>query len=477
MSAIVVDLQDHRSRILSRAPAAPTNKPSSAGFHFTSGQRQAYYGILDAIHRKNYPGALLQGYAGCGKTVLAAQIIRRLQEDGYRVAVTAPTHKAVQVLTRTLATELQMPETMTVHALLGLRLVRFLNGSQSFQPSSHNKIHNFNVIIVDECSMIDSRFFHLLQEGNAFLLFLGDPAQLPPVGSHQPSPVFESRHLLRFMLDEVIRQSNGSPILGLAQDIRRQNDSQFPVQELHRYADGESLQVFTRSTFHHAWKDSNTRILAWRNQSVNQYNSILHDALFPTDRMPYSAGERIVLQESTHAKINDQILLLANGGEGTLKSIQDIAHPDWPHIPTWKMNVIMDSVIAYDDREDGDPESDHSDQHRHVLQQVGITLWIPKDARSVHAQADDYFRMYRLESTRKNETKAREYSMLGWKLRDDFTDVKQAYSSTVHKSQGSTYDTAIVDIADLAHPKASPVFNRLLYTAVTRPRRKLILVV
>ena len=477
MSAIVVDLQHHRSRILSRKPA-PASKPSGAGPDFTSGQRQAYYGILDGIRRKSHPGALLQGYAGCGKTWLAARIIRRLQEDDYRVAVTAPTHKAVQVLSRALAAECEIPEIMTVHALLGLRQVRFLNGSQSFQQSARSRIHDFDVIVVDECSMIDARFFHLLQEGDAFLLFLGDPAQLPPVGGNQSSPVFQSRHLLRFVLDDVVRQAQDSPILNLAQAIR-QNDTPFPVRELHRYADGESLQVFHRSAFHHAWEDFNTRILAWRNQSVNQYNQILHGALFPTDQIPYTVGERIVLQESTHAKSNDQILLLPNGGEGVLESVQDIPHPDWPHIPAWKVRVIMDSVMTYDEqknipREFGEP--DHFGQRRQI-QNVSIHLWIPKDTGSVHTQADGYFRLYRLESTRKNETKAREYSMLGWKLRDDFVEVKQAYSSTVHKSQGSTYDTAIVDIADLAHPNARPVFNRLLYTAVTRPRRKLILMV
>ena len=112
-----------------------------------------------------------------------------------------------------------------------------------------------------------------------------------------------------------------------------------------------------------------------------------------------------------------------------------------------------------------------------MIHQVPVNLWIPKDAQSVRIQADGYFRRYHLESTKKNETKAREYSMLGWKLRDDFTEIQQAYSSTVHKSQGSTYDTAIVDIADLAHPKARPIFNRLLYTAVTRPARRLLLIV
>ena len=472
MSAIVVDLQDHRLRTVSRS-----TKPSGAEADFTPGQRQAYHGILDGIRRKNAPGALLQGYAGCGKTYLAARIIRKLQEDGYRVAVTAPTHKAVQVLTRALTADNEIPEIMTVHALLGLRLVRFPDGTQSFQPSSRSKLHDFDVIIVDECSMIDFRFFHLLQEGHAFLLFLGDPAQLPPVGGNQSSPVFGSRTLLRFVLDEVVRQAKDSPILSLAQDIR-QNSVPFPIRELHRHADGGSLQVFTRSAFHHAWEDFNTRILAWRNQSVNQYNEILHGALFPADRIPYTAGERIVLQESTKASRNGQLLLLPNGGEGVLESVQDAVHPDWPHIPAWKMSVIMESAIAYDVQEEPYAYTgDDPGQHRHVIHHVPVNLWIPKDAQSVHMQADGYFHRYHLESTKKNETKAREYSMLGWKLRDDFTEIKQAYSSTVHKSQGSTYDTAIVDIADLAHPKARPIFNRLLYTAVTRPKRKLVLIV
>jgi exodeoxyribonuclease-5 len=475
MSAIVVDLQDHRLRALSPSPTR-SRKPSCAEPDFTSGQRQAYYGILDGIRRKNVSGALLQGYAGCGKTYLAARIIRKLQEDGYRVAVTAPTHKAVQVLTRELAGS-EIPEIMTVHALLGLRLVRFLNGTQSFQPSSNSKLHEFDVIVVDECSMIDSRFFHLLQEGAAFLLFLGDPAQLPPVGNNQSSPVFGSRHLLRFTLDEVVRQKNGSPIVKLAHGIRS-HDAPFPIWELHRHADGESLQVFTKSTFRHDWEGFNTRILAWRNQSVNQYNEILHGALFPADRIPYTAGERIVLQESTQASRNDQLLLLPNGGEGILQSVQDAIHPDWPHIPAWKMSVIMESAIVYDVQEEPCFHAgDDSGQHRRVIQQVPVNLWVPKDAQSVNSQSDDYFRRYRLESTNKNEAKAREYSRLGWKLRDDFTEIKQAYSSTVHKSQGSTYDTAIVDITDLAHPKARPIFNRLLYTAVTRPAHKLLLIV
>lgn len=472
MSAIVVDLQDHRSRTESTH-----RSPSSAEPDFTPGQRQAYYGILDGIRRKNAPGALLQGYAGCGKTYLAARLIRKLQEDGYRVAVTAPTHKAVQVLTRELAKNDEIPEIMTVHALLGLRMVRFYDGTQSFQPSSHSKIHNFDVIIVDECSMIDSRFFHLLQEGSAFLLFLGDPAQLPPVGNHRSSPVFGSHHLLRFTLDEVVRQKKGSPIMELAHSIRS-HDVPFPILELHRHADGKSLQVFTKSTFRHDWEGFNTRILAWRNQSVNQYNEILHGVMFPADRIPYTAGERIVLQESTQANRNGQLLLLPNGGEGVLESVRDATHPDWPHIPAWEMNVIMESAIACDVQEEPYSHTeDDSGHRRRVIQQVPVSLWVPKEPQNVHKQADDYFRLYRLESTRKNEAKARKYSMMGWKLRDDFTEIKQAYSSTVHKSQGSTYDTAIVDIADLAHPKARPIFNRLLYTAVTRPARKLLLIV
>ncbi|WP_414041594.1 ATP-dependent RecD-like DNA helicase [Acidithiobacillus sp. M4-SHS-6] len=465
MSATIIDLQKHRRN---KAPVQSVRETPK----LTSGQKKVYQGILDAIHHKSHRGALLQGYAGCGKTYVAAKIIHQLQEEGRRIAVTAPTHKALRVLTQTLAKQCEeMPETMTVHALLGMRLVRFHDGTQSLQQSSdHNKIRDFNVVIVDECSMINALFFHKLMETRAFLLFLGDPAQLPPVGNHQPSPVFQDRRLLRFTLNEVVRQNRNSPILQLAHDIRIQNGTPFPIHKLHDYSDAESLQVFTKDQFQYDWdqKNQNIRILAWRNQSVDQYNGLLHSTLFPSERMPYTAGERIVLQERTITESRGQRIELSNGSEGIIQSVQECTHPDWPSIAAWKMQVIMDSAI-FDNDEDTDI--------RHFAQRVPVTLWVPKEMPRVRAQAEQYFRQYTQESRKKNEQMALEYSRLGWKLRDDFANIKQAYSSTVHKSQGSTYDTAIVDIADLAHPKARADFNRLLYTAITRPKHKLLLIV
>jgi hypothetical protein len=132
------------------------------------------------------------------------------------------------------------------------------------------------------------------------------------------------------------------------------------------------------------------------------------------------------------------------------------------------MQVIMEYATIYHDADEKTKEN---------VSGVSATLWVPKDMQSVKNQSENYFRLYRVETSRKNNQKAVHYSALGWKLRDDFANIKHAYSSTVHKSQGSTYDTAIVDVSDLTHPKAKAVFNRLLYTAVTRPRTKLLMIV
>jgi exodeoxyribonuclease-5 len=52
--------------------------------------------------------------------------------------------------------------------------------------------------------------------------------------------------------------------------------------------------------------------------------------------------------------------------------------------------------------------------------------------------------------------------------------VDYAYATTVHKSQGSTFDTVFVDHRDLQACRG-PEKRALLYVAVTRPERRLAL--
>ncbi len=59
-----------------------------------------------------------------------------------------------------------------------------------------------------------------------------------------------------------------------------------------------------------------------------------------------------------------------------------------------------------------------------------------------------------------------------WKLfytiKETFIDVKYTYASTIHKLQGSTYDTVYIDLREIENMKDKDMMFRLLYVAITR---------
>ena len=72
---------------------------------------------------------------------------------------------------------------------------------------------------------------------------------------------------------------------------------------------------------------------------------------------------------------------------------------------------------------------------------------------------------------------AQEASAQGYKIKDDIAELRPCVASTVHKAQGSTFDVAVVDVADILTMKNRSEALQCLYVAVTRPKTYLILVV
>jgi len=71
---------------------------------------------------------------------------------------------------------------------------------------------------------------------------------------------------------------------------------------------------------------------------------------------------------------------------------------------------------------------------------------------------------------------AKHASAKAWALRKAFANLRHAYAITTHKSQGSTFDIAIVDLKDMAKMRTAFQFNRGLYVAATRPSKHLAIV-
>ncbi len=411
---------------------------------FTSSQSLAYQGIRQVIRTRSHLGAVLSAPAGAGKTYLTAAMVGDLIAAGHRVAVTAPTNKAVAVLSE----KAPHAEAMTTHAMLGLRLKKTEAGTYRLEREGEPKTERFSVIVVDESSMLNADLYGLLLERRhgAFLLFVGDAAQLPPVISGlERSPAFDDPHLAQFQLTEIVRQAKGSPIITLATAIRA-HEGRFPIDALRDYGSGDSVRIVARQDVVKLWHDG-ARILAWRNETVQAYNAALHRLLHSGADTPFCPGERVILQRQHETSAG---VRLHTSAEGVVTGIQSGAHPAWPGIPAWRVSLLMD---------DGTPADEHCPQR-------------PEDLQRLIGEAWQRFRKAKLA---RDEVARKRWSATAWALIDAYIPLRLAYASTVHKAQGSTFTTAIVDVQDLNGMKPHREFNKLLYTAVTRPSDSLLL--
>lgn len=150
----------------------------------------------------------LYGPAGTGKTTVVLEILKILQG---RICVAAPTHKAKDVI----AAMVNKPG-LTIHSLLGLRpnldLKNYNPNNPQYATMAQEKIVDYDVIIIDECSMLNKSLTREIKKKAAQykrrVIFVGDDRQLPPVGEAL-STSFDVKH--KAGLTEIVRQKGGNP--------------------------------------------------------------------------------------------------------------------------------------------------------------------------------------------------------------------------------------------------------------------------
>jgi len=155
----------------------------------------------------------LAGYAGSGKSTLTDEAIRRLRADGCgRVVTGAYTGKAAYVLRNK-----GNANAKTIHSMIYSPVEDDVTGEVTFQIDPDGDAANADMIVLDECSMINEEMAADIRSFGKPILVLGDPGQLPPVSG---AGAFTNRDPDVF-LTEIHRQAAESPIIRLATMARQ----------------------------------------------------------------------------------------------------------------------------------------------------------------------------------------------------------------------------------------------------------------
>jgi exodeoxyribonuclease-5 len=277
-------------RVLNSLPKSVTTQVSMLN-------DQQLRALIDIVKWSRQPfgydlGRILVGFAGSGKTFMIkifAAIFRR-------VALCAPTNKAVKELFK-----LQTGcDCSTIYSLLGLKMEQY-EDTIRLSKAEASKIYKYKFVILDECGMVNEELYQYIEaamRAGVRFLFVGDPKQLPPIGEVRSLVwgMFKSNKLLK-----VMRHDN--QILELATHIRKlKHLSDLRIKNNHSASEG----VWRLNSFNFESKirrfakigafEENTKIIAWRNKTVDYYNHIVRHVIFgdAVYDSKYLRGDRLV---------------------------------------------------------------------------------------------------------------------------------------------------------------------------------------
>ena len=384
---------------------------------------------------------LLKGYSGTGKSTLVKLLLERLPKldemrrlvdpdwKGLTVMVTATTNQAALSLSQATG---GVHDTGTIHTALSLRVVNEdykARGKTKLVAYGKEKVRNA-LIIIDEASYIDQDLLKLIfsQTENCKILFVGDPAQLTPVGSTY-MPAFELTNN-QIELTELVR-FDGGPISQMVANLRDTvlTNTWHKLPIVPGVIDHVDQATF-KSMALEAFKDEKTwgvtKILGFYNDTVIRYNNEMSQHLLGTTEL--QVGQRVS----------------ANGPatQGTARIYNN-------------EEVLIESIT---------PETRYEVEGKAIrLKNKSSVEWFMPNSRAEASAAhrrmalvDDYEAMKEIV--------------------DEWVDLRPDYAKTVNKSQGSTYDTVFVDIGDIYRgARTANQLARYLYVGNSRCRSRIVM--
>jgi exodeoxyribonuclease V len=399
-------------------------------------QNIAMVKVLDFIENPNQRAFGLYGYAGTGKTTTICQALRGQDQ----VCLSAPTHKAVAVLSGMSSDNAFACS--TIHSLLGCKKLT-VEGNTTYQPdlSRPQRIKNYSIIVIDECSMIGEDLYGWIDDATRNtrikIIYMGDPLQLPPVGDVKLSPAIS---IPGHKLEKIMR--NQGAVQKAATDVRLNIKSRSPALPRDaECADGIVKNYNDRNQWLTDILDDLDRckVLAYTNMSVDSVNKWIRTQLFGDNASPFEVGERLVVK-STHEAAG---ATLHTETEIIVKTKYEANHLG---LDCWRLGVMVKDTS------------------------LSLEIFAMDDAqKKPYKEA--------LIRAKKNAQETKKWEKYN-ELSESFCGVRPGWATTIHKSQGSTYEHVYVDQTDVlsAASKDFDLRNRLLYVAYSRAKKGLFII-
>ncbi len=344
---------------------------------------------------------VLTGGPGTGKTTTTLGIIKAFQTAGASILLAAPTGRAAKRLSE--ATGL---EAKTIHRLLEVK------PPEGYQRNEENRLEG-DVLIVDECSMVDIMLMYALLRAmpdTMTLILVGDVDQLPSVGAGNVlRDVIESGVFPVVRLTKIFRQAASSRIItnahrinrGLMPDISNGKNTDFFFIEIEEpELAAQEIVTLVKDRLPRAYKTRDIQVLTPMQRGVvgaANLNQVLQQAVNPDSHGIRRGGVEYRLHDKVMQIRNNYDKEVFNGDIGTVISVN---------------LEDRELVIRFDDRE------------------------IAYDAT-------------------------------------ELDEVVLAYATTIHKSQGSEYPIVVMPVL-MTH--FVMLQRNLVYTRVTRAKKILVIV-
>ncbi len=421
---------------------------------------------------------ILNGYAGTGKTTIVSAFVKVLKLLKIKPIVLAPTGRAAKV-----AAQMSGERALTIHkkiyrqknmADIDSRFTLDFNREKDacFIVDEASMIADFSTegAVFGSGSLLDDLFEYVRRGTRCRIMFVGDSAQLPPIG-HDISPALNPKRMEMYgpvvygTLDDVVRQQIDSGILFNATMVRCMIES--GIYEIPRfdmsYPDfgvvegGEFLELVESCYGKYGRED--VIVITRSNKRANRFNEGIRGRVLYAENEIESGDMLMVVKNNYHFTEHEEecrLDFMANGDTARIRRLRRfeelygfrfaearLSFPDYD-------DYEMDCKIMLDTLSSESPSLTH-EQSRALFSAV------EQDYMDITSKAKRY-----------KEMRENEYF--------NAVQVKFAYAVTCHKAQGGQWSVVFIDRMLFGEEPISKDLLRWLYTAISRAVEKVYLV-